>query len=312
MLFEKALSSIGKENKELNERYEKGVAEYKKAKETYNKLPENQREKWLKENDWKAKDFADDVVGYDEELDNEKEIRYAKGNYSFRNPNTVTEKEYNHHYWAIANNLLSKEEIGILDDAIANIYTGDYYKNVNGLYMIPVGENGVLNKIVFTDGVFDSYSIDTVVEINSKDKDILSIERENIYARESNGIQTETKGLFKVYYSKTYRFSDYGRNGNGNLQNRNGKQDGARSDRKTSRAIKFSKETIDNNNSGNGVDVNEDLGQDLSEKEKSIAERAGATEVVTSPTDNASSLDSIHNTNENVNTSHERRKQITI
>ena len=51
MLFEKALSSIGKENEELNERYEKGVAEYKKAKETYNKLPENQKEKWLKEND---------------------------------------------------------------------------------------------------------------------------------------------------------------------------------------------------------------------------------------------------------------------
>ena len=80
---------------------------------------------------------------------------------------------------------------------------------------------------------------------------------------------------------------------------------------KDSDEIRFSKETIDNN-SGNGVDINEDLGQDLSEKEKSTAERAGATEVVTSPTDNASSLDSIHNTNENVNTSHERRKQITI
>ena len=77
MLFEKALSSIGKENEELNKRYEKGVAEYKKAKKTYNKLPENQREKWLKENDWQAKDFADDVMGYDKELDIEKEIRYA-------------------------------------------------------------------------------------------------------------------------------------------------------------------------------------------------------------------------------------------
>ena len=79
MFFEKALSSIGKENKELTERYEKGVAEYKKAKETYNKLPENQKESWLKENDWKAEDFADDVMGYDEEVDKEKEKSFSKG-----------------------------------------------------------------------------------------------------------------------------------------------------------------------------------------------------------------------------------------
>ena len=77
MLFEKALSSIGKENKEFNEKYEKSINENKKAKEKFNSLSEEQRESWLKKNDWNAEDFADDVLDDGNELDNSGEIRYS-------------------------------------------------------------------------------------------------------------------------------------------------------------------------------------------------------------------------------------------
>ena len=139
MLFEKALSSIGKENEELNERYEKGVAEYKKAKETYNKLPENQREKWLKENDWEAKDFADDVMGYDEELDNEKEIRYAfKGKKTARYIN----KKLDTPTLSFIRNELRKI-YGPIDSAIAD---GIAIEKDNSIFVVDSGmEDGLID-----------------------------------------------------------------------------------------------------------------------------------------------------------------------
>ena len=204
-------------------------------------------------------------------LDKDNEIRYAKKGYSKRDISEVSEKEFNHHYWAIANNLLSKEEIGLLNSSVANIGKGEYYyQNVDGFYMIPVGENGVLNKIVFTDGKQYAYSIDTVIEIACYNETDLTDIRSVVYARERNGIQPKNSELFKVYYSKDFRYNDFVAEIQNYSQYSNGKQDGTRSYRETSRVIKFSKETVGNKNSGNGVDVNEDLGQDLSEKERSI------------------------------------------
>lgn len=167
------------------------------------------------------------------------DIRFSlkESNYAERNPSTVTEKEFNHHYWAIASNLLSKKEIGTLNSSVAKLKNGEFFnKNADGFYLIPVGENGIYNKIVLTDGKFNTYSIDTVIEIQLDNETELSIARENIYARERNGIQAETNDLFEVYYSKDYRFSDFKRDVVEGVPNRNGEQDGTRSNRE----IKFS------------------------------------------------------------------------
>lgn len=54
----------------------------------------------------------------------------------------------------------------------------------------------------------------------------LSIRRSIIYASERKGIYTETNGLVEVHFAKDYRFSDFKRNAEKSLRNRNGKQDG--------------------------------------------------------------------------------------
>ena len=168
------------------------------------------------------------------ELDNSGEIRYSKKGYSHRNPNTVTQNEYEHHYWAIANNLLSKEELGMLDDAVANIYRGEYYEqNSDGFYMIPVGENGVLNKIVFTDGKYDAYSIDTVIEINDNIESNLIEIRRLIYEGERYGFHTQNSNLFQRYYRRNYSYSNFVGKLQKNSQNSNGKQNGRGSSSKT-------------------------------------------------------------------------------
>lgn len=64
--------------------------------------------------------------------------------------------------------------------------------------MIPVGEKGVYNKVVFTDGKQKGYSIDSIIEIALNNETKLSIAREIIYASESKGIQTKNSKLFKV------------------------------------------------------------------------------------------------------------------
>ena len=169
------------------------------------------------------------------------EIRYS---YKARDPKTVTEKEFKHHYWAVANNLLSKEELGVLNSAIGNISRGEVYeKNADGFYMIPVGENGVLNKIVFTDGKHNAYSIDAVIIINLNNETDLSIERSIVYASERKGIYTETNGLVEVHYAKDFKFSEFQRKLTQNPQNSNGKQNGTRSGRK----VKFSLKDSDGN-----------------------------------------------------------------
>lgn len=158
--------------------------------------------------------------------DDSGETQYQR-RYAPRDQQTVTEKEFNHHYWAIANNLLSSEEIGVLNSAVGNINVGQYYeRNADGFYMIPVGENGVFNKIVFTDGKHNTYSIDTVIEIDLSNETELSIVRESIYESESKGISTKNSYLFKVHYGKNYGYNEFKRKGNADISDSNGEQDG--------------------------------------------------------------------------------------
>ena len=118
--------------------------------------------------------------------------RATKFKYQPRDFSQITETEYNHHAWASVNNILSQNELGALDFAIGEIKNGRQYdRNADGFYMVPVGEEGVLNKIVFTDGNYNAYSIDIVVKINLDNETDLSIERGIIYASERKGIYTK-------------------------------------------------------------------------------------------------------------------------
>ena len=240
-LFARSLTAVGSELGEFRTQAGRTLEKYKKDKEEYLALPEAERENWLKEKGYKAEDFADDVLDDGNELDNSGEIRYS---YKARDPKTVTEKEFKHHYWAVANNLLSKEELGVLNSAIGNISRGEVYnKDSDGFFMIPVGEKGILNKIIFTDGKKGGYSINSIIEIACNNETDLTDIRGVIYAGEKHGIHTENSELFKIYYGKDYRYNDFITKLQSSSQDSNGEQDGARSSRK----IKFSLKDSDGN-----------------------------------------------------------------
>jgi len=76
----------------------------------------------------------------------------------------------------------------------------------DGLYMIPVGENGIENKIVYTDGDWESPFIEKVVEIKLTDEISLDIVRGFIY--ESKGIidYNYFEGLLENYDAETFQY----------------------------------------------------------------------------------------------------------
>lgn len=237
-LFARSLTAVGSELGEFRTSAGRAMAEYKADREEYLALSEDKRAEWLKDKGYTAEDFADDVLDDGNELDNSGEIRYS---YKARDPNTVTEKEFKHHYWAVASNLLSKEELGVLNSAIGNISRGEVYeKNADGLYMIPVGKNQVYNKVVFTNGKQSSYSVDYIVEIHCKKESNLDNALGLLYEQEKNGIPTKTTNLFKIHYSKDFRFSDFRASLGKSSENSGRKQDGARSDREVKFSLKDS------------------------------------------------------------------------
>lgn len=237
-LFARSLTAVGSELGEFRTSAGRAMAKYKADREEYLALSEDKRAEWLKDKGYTAEDFADDVLDDGNELDNSGEIRYS---YKARDPKTVTEKEFKHHYWAVANNLLSKEELGVLNSAIGNISRGEVYeKNADGLYMIPVGKNQVYNKVVFTNGKQSSYSVDYIVEIHCKKESNLDNALGLLYEQEKNGIPTKTTNLFKIHYSKDFRFSDFRASLGKSSENSGRKQDGARSDREVKFSIKDS------------------------------------------------------------------------
>ena len=126
------------------------------------------------------------------------ELKYAKRKKP-RDASTVTEQEFYHHYWASAYQLLTNQEFGMLDGIIGDRRNlKKYPKTSSGHYMIEVGEDGILNKIVFTDGKQLNYSIEKIITINLDNETELTYLREDIYEFERNGIQTENTKIFKI------------------------------------------------------------------------------------------------------------------
>ena len=174
----------------------------------------------------------------------------VKKGYAPRNPLEVTKQEFNHHYWAIANELLSKDELGMLNSTNFS----EYEQNSDGFYMIPIGENGVLNKIVFTDGKQDYYSINHIIEIYANNETDLSDIRRIIYDGENNGISTQDTELLQTYTSKTYSYNDFVREISQDKGNSSSKQDGRGSSRKTQFSLKTTeyKKVLENLNEVEG------------------------------------------------------------
>jgi len=181
-----------------------------------------------------AKKDYEEAQKHSQTLDNKPAVAYSRKGYKPRNPKEVTKQEFNHHYWAIANELLSKDELGMLNSTNFS----EYEQNSDGFYMIPIGENGVLNKIVFTDGKQDYYSINHIIEIYANNETDLSDIRRIIYDGENNGIPTQDTELLQTYTSKTYSYNDFVREISQDKGNSSSKQDGRGSSRKTQFSLK--------------------------------------------------------------------------
>lgn len=184
---------------------------------------------------------------YQQSIGNQSEIKESRRGYAGRNPSDVTEQEYNHHYWAVANDVLSTRESGALREAVGKINQGEYYpKTADGKYMVAVGENGVLNKIVFTDGGQESYSVEKVIKINLDNETDLDYERGNIYYAESIGVLSETSStrIIEVYNGNDYAFDDFARKRSQNRRNsyveRDGRRSGAETENRTGNEVKYS------------------------------------------------------------------------
>ena len=86
-------------------------------------------------------------------IDKEKEIEYSRKTtkYMPRDISAITQKDYEHHAWARLNDVISHNEVGNFLRKIGEKKLGTYFvQTIDGLYMIPVGEDISENKVVFT------------------------------------------------------------------------------------------------------------------------------------------------------------------
>ena len=111
-------------------------------------------------------------------IDNQEEIEYSrrtnKFKYQPRDFSQITEAEYNHHAWATVNGVLSQNETGAFIEKVGERKRGTKFnQTVDDYYMIAVGEKGIENKVVYTDGNWDEPSIEQVAVINFNEETLL-------------------------------------------------------------------------------------------------------------------------------------------
>ena len=245
---EESINRLTAKNKSLANRIYERIKSFLKAftgtnadKQTIQRLHKAEQlfHKALQNTGKAQAEFVEEAQKQAKTLDKNLEVAYSKKGYAQRKPSEVTKQEFNHHYWAIANELLSKDELGVLNSAVTKLNDGEFYEqNSDGFYMIPVGENGVFNKIVFTDGKQNNYSINQIIVIYANDETDLSDIRRIIYDGENNGISTQDSELLQIYTSKTYSYNDFVRKISQDKRGSSGEQDGRRSSRKTQFSLK--------------------------------------------------------------------------
>ena len=159
-------------------------------------------------------------------VDKENEIEYSKRTNKFkyqpRDFSQITESEYKHHAWATVNGVLSQNETGAFIEKVGERKRGaSFNQSTEGYYMIPVGENGIENKVIYTDGNWDAPSIEKVIKIKAADETSIDIVRGYLY--ESKGIIDIDyfHGLLEIYDAEGFQ---YGAQRGGGRQNSSNNQ----------------------------------------------------------------------------------------
>ncbi len=146
-------------------------------------------------------------VGGGKYLTTRNQTQYSKRGYQPRDYSKITKEEYEHHAWATVNGVLSAKESGLFMKKIGEKKLGTRFNQAaDGSYMVPVGENGIENKVVFTDGNWDAPSIDHVFYIKVNDETSTDIVRGFIY--ESKGIIDVDyfDGLLEIYNAEDFQY----------------------------------------------------------------------------------------------------------
>ena len=128
----------------------------------------------------------------------------------------------------------------------------------NGTYMIPVGEDGILNIIVFTNGEYLNPNVSKVITIDINNETELAERRDEVYLSErvGNRVWEENPKLFKVNFSINSSFEQYERNQREKTTNNNGVENRTR-DSNWSKEIRERKSTI-KDNKGNYISVGQE------------------------------------------------------
>ncbi len=170
-----------------------------------------------------------------------------KSHYKKRDISEITQQDYKHHAWAVLNGILSQNETGKFLQKIGEKKLGTrFQQTLDGLYMIPVGQEIAENTIVFTDGDWKSPSIKKVIKIQSNNGYFVDEIKEVIYEYEKRGLQVKTAELFYVYHSKDYEFAIWSKERRGSVQDnplRGGEQDGRGTFGEIEGSLKFSRKT---------------------------------------------------------------------
>ena len=186
---------------------------------------------------------------------NQNDIKYSLpdesgGSYSIPD---YSKKEYNRYGWAVANELLSREEMAVFQKQVGDKARGDLYKVREGLHIIPTGENGLRNVLVYTDGNFERPSIARIIRMNLDDGTRIDTITEDIVYEEQRAIAESINGYKEEGVLDSFEASDYDyaewkrrRKAQSNrtiFEDRTGEQDGRGSNRESqtdSEEIKYS------------------------------------------------------------------------
>lgn len=176
--------------------------------------------------------------------------KYDGGSYSIPD---YSKKEYNRYGWAVANELLSREEMAVFQKQVGDKARGDLYKVREGLHIIPTGENGLRNVLVYTDGNFERPSIARIVRINLDDGTDIEAVTEDIYNEEQQATGEpvgtyKDEGILDSFEAGDYDYAEWKRRRKAQsnrtiFEDRAGEQDGRGSDRESqtdSEEIKYS------------------------------------------------------------------------
>lgn len=164
-----------------------------------------------------------------------------------------SKKEYNRYGWAVANELLSREEMAVFQKQVGDKARGDLYKIREGLHIIPTGEKGLRNVLVYTDGNFERPSIAKIIRINLEDGTEIEAVTEDVYDEEYKNTGEpvrayKEKGVLDSFEAGDYDYTEWRRNRRSTanrtiFEDRTGERDGRGSDRESqtdSEEIKYS------------------------------------------------------------------------